>query len=427
MPTQVNQAVHTDTAIVSTRDDCRMCHNKNVEKIWSFGPTPLANAYLRPEQVGQNEPIAPLDVYYCHDCHLVQMVDAVNPELLFQEYLYVSSTSPTFIQHFKDYASHLVKKLSLKKDSLVIDVGSNDGILLKPFKANGMRTLGVEPAKNIAKMANDAGIETIAEFFTPALAKTITESHGKASLITANNVFAHTDNVDIFAQACEILLADDGVFVFEVQYLKDLLEKNLFDIVYHEHTCYYHVTPLINFFKTHNLEVFDVEHMPVHGGSIRVFVQKKDGPHAISSAVEKHTKEEEKTNMNTIAPYQEFAKRIKKNKTALRTLINDLKNQGKKIVGYGAPAKATTLCYAFNITAEDLDYIVDDDKTFKQGRVMPGTHIPIVPPEMLYKDNPDAVLILAWNFAEPIMKNHQKYKEQGGMFIVPVPEPTIIK
>lgn len=414
----VNQAVHF-------RDDCRLCKSTNLTKIWSFGPTPLANSYLTPDQVGEEEVFAPLDVYYCGDCSLVQLRHVVHPDLMFRHYLYVSSTSPTFVRHFADYAERLIQQLALPKGSLVVDIGSNDGILLKPFKAADMNILGIDPAQNVAAAATAAGIPTIAEYFTPDLAQRLRAEHGPAAVITANNVFAHTDDIDLFVTAVNEFLAEDGAFVFEVQYLGDLLANNLFDIVYHEHVNYYHLAPLVSYFEQQGLEIFNVERPAVHGGSLRVFVQKKAASRPVQPVVEQILQEEEASGLNTLKPYQDFADRITANKQALRHLINDLKAQGKRLVGYGAPAKATTLCYAFDITKEDLDYIVDDSP-LKQGRLMPGTHIPIKSPEALYQDQPDACLILAWNFAEPIMKNHQKFVKNGGQFIIPTPTPNIV-
>ncbi|MEK7557409.1 MAG: class I SAM-dependent methyltransferase, partial [Patescibacteria group bacterium] len=294
--------------------------------------------------------------------------------------------------------------------------------------------LGVEPAKNIAAQANKDGIETVAEFFLPKVAKKLAKKYERAKVITANNVFAHTDDVDAFVGAVKELLAEDGVYVFEAQYLGDLLAKNLFDIVYHEHVCYYHATPMVQFFRKHGMEVFDVERPAVHGGSIRVYVGKG---RKMSKRLQQLLQEEEKMGLNTLAPYQEFAARIEKNKQKLRQIIDDIKQQGKRIAGYGAPAKATTVCYAFGIDGKDLEYIVDDSP-LKQGRLMPGTHIPIVSsavlrgekphfaPDGATRGTPDYLIILAWNFAEPIMKNNAYFAEAGGKWIVPVPEPKVI-
>lgn len=411
--------------VYTTRDDCRMCGSRKLTKILSFGETPLANAYLKPDEVGKPEPFAPLDVYHCEDCHLVQLRDVVSPHVLFDRYLYLSSTSPTFVQHFIELARKLVRKFNLSVNSLVVDVGSNDGIMLKPFLKRDIRVVGIEPAQNIADMANAEGIYTIARYFTPDVAQQVRDEKGAAAIITAHNVFAHTDSVEAFTDAVKILLAEDGVFIFEVQYLADLIAKNLFDIVYHEHVCYYHVHPLVSFFDRHGMEVFNVERIPTHGGSIRVYVQRKGGPYKKKRVVTNILSEELLLGLNTVKTYEQFSIRIEKNKKTLHGILNDIKDRGKRIVGYGAPAKATTLCYAFDITGDILEYIVDDDVKIKQGMLMPGTHIPIVPPEKLYEDEPDCCLILAWNFAQPIMKKHKRFIKQGGKFIIPVPSPTV--
>lgn len=412
--------------VYTTRPDCRFCGSLSLVKVWTFGDTPLANAYLKPHEIGRLEAYAPLDVYHCEECHLTQMRDSVDPAILFSRYLYVSSTSASFRAHFEEYAQHVIDRLNLKKDDLVVDIGSNDGILLKPFKQKGMRVLGIDPAENIATQATAEGIETLATFFNPKAADTVLDSYGQAAVITANNVFAHTDHVEPFVEAIKKVLSPRGAFIFEVQYLQDLVEKNLFDIVYHEHVCYYHVTPLVAFFAKRNMEVFDVERLPVHGGSIRVFVQHKGGPHHKTKALDDLIKAEEAYGLNKLDTYFKFAERIKQNKMILQGLLQKLKAEGKKIVGYGAPAKATTLLYAFGIDGSLLDYIVDDDKRMKQGMVMPGSHIPIKSPDVLYEDKPDYCLILAWNFAESIIKNHSAFTQQGGRFIIPVPYPNII-
>lgn len=409
-----------------TRTTCRFCDSEQLVKIWSFGPTPLANAYILPEEAGKPELLVPLDVYWCGHCHLVQLRDVVDPELLFSQYTYLSSTSAVFRAHFAQYAQAVKEKLSLNEKSFVVDVGSNDGILLRPFQEEGVRVLGIEPAANIAAMASIAGVETVSAFFTPELAHQVATKYGRADVICANNVFAHTDTVDVFVDAVQELLTDTGTFIFEVQYLGDLLEKNLFDIVYHEHVCYYHVAPLISFFASRGMEVFDVERVPVHGGSIRVFVQRRGGPHLKHERLQAILEEEKKRGLDTLSPYQAFAQRVEDNRQVLQAMLRDLKSQGKTIVGYGAPAKATTLLYALGIDSTILDFIADDDAKIKQGRLMPGSHIPIVAPDKLYSAKPDYCLILAWNFAEPIMKAHSRFTEQGGKFIIPVPKPTIV-
>lgn len=411
------------TDSVRARTDCRLCGSTDLSEVISFGETPLANAYLASAELDNSEIYAPLIVNICNACKLVQLRDVVDPEVLFSKYLYVSGTSPVFVAHFADYAKTVTDRFSLLRDSLVIDVGSNDGVLLSHFKKLGMNILGIDPAQNIADEATKNGIPTIAKFFTPDTARAIAVEQGKASIITANNVFAHTDDIEKFVEAVKELLTKDGVFIFENQYVKDLVEQNLFDMIYHEHLCYYHLTPLVPFFRRRGLRIFDVEHVSTHGGSIRVYVGWDNGPHKTSERVQQMLEKE--MSLNDSSTYIAFAKRIAEIGGKLRALLGDFRRQGKRIVGYGAPAKATTLCYALGIDGGTIDYIVDD-APMKQGLHMPGTHIPIKASDVLYSDKPDCCLILAWNFADTIVKNHQQFVKNGGIFILPVPTPRIL-
>ena len=408
---------------VRSRTDCRLCGSSDLIEAFSFGETPPANAYLSKQDLDASELFAPLTVNFCNNCRLVQLRDVVDPKVLFSRYLYVSGTSPSFVAHFADYAQTLVERFGLTNESLAVDIGSNDGTLLLQFKRRGTRILGIDPAENIAAEATKNGIPTLAAFFTPGVARDVATQHGTASVITANNVFAHTDDVTGFVQAVKGLLADDGVFVFEAQYLKDLVEQNLFDIVYHEHLCYYHLTPLVPFFKRLGMRLFDVEHVPTHGGSLRVYVCRDQATHRTTDRVGEMLQKE--APLNELSTYRSFAARITKNGETLRGILESLRATGKRVVGYGAPAKATTLCYALGIDASHLDYIVDD-APLKQGLYMPGTHIPIKSSDMLYSDNPDYCLILAWNFSGPIMQKHRQFKDNGGHFIMPTPEPHIL-
>ncbi len=405
---------------------CRICKNRKLIKILSFDKTPPANSFLSKIELNKNkEQWFPLRVNYCPLCRQLQLSHVVSPELLFRDYLYVSSTSPVFIKHFEDYAKSVVKKLNLKKGSLVIDIGSNDGILLRPFKKLGMRVLGVDPAVKIARLATEKGLETIPEYFGQKLSKKIIQKYGNAKVITANNVFAHIHDIDEVTKLVKNLLTADGVFIIEVPYLLVFLEKNLFDTVYHEHLSYFSVKPLTIFFKRHGMKVFDVEEVSSHGGSIRVFVCKKQGKHKIQKSVSKLLEKEEKMGLDDLQTYKGFNSRVRGNKIALKKLIEGLKKDGKKIAGYGAPAKGNTLLNYFKIGIESLDYIVEDNK-YKQGLFTPGTHIPVVSPTRILKDKPDYIFILAWNFADPIMQKLSDYKNKGGRFIIPVPHPNII-
>lgn len=411
---------------VRVETTCRLCGSEKLVPTWTFGETPLANAYVRADQLDDPESRFPLEVARCLACELVQLRHTVSPDLLFRDYLYLSSTSPRFVAHFAEYAAHLAERFNLTPNDLVVEIGSNDGILLKPLRERGIRILGIEPASRIAAMAAAAGIETIPDFFSPDLARRIRAKHGPARIVTANNVFAHLPDLDAIVTGVRTLLADDGAYVFEVQYLGDLLFQNLFDIVYHEHLCYYHLAPLVSFFPRHGLEVFDVARVSAHGGSLRVFVQHAGGPPRREERLASLLADERRQGLATDAPYAALAERIAENRRKLTELLAELKGRGKRIAGYGAPAKATTFLHVFGLGREIIEYVVDDDRVFKQGRFLPGTHLPIVSPDRLYVDQPDYCLILAWNFAEPIIAKHARFTERGGRFIVPVPEPRII-
>jgi len=411
--------------IIKKRIDCRVCKRKNLTKVMVLGPTPLANAFLKKNQVDFAEEFYPLDVYFCKSCSFLQLGHVVSPQILFGDYVYVSSTSQVFIDHFKEFADSVYKMFKLNSKSLIIDIGSNDGILLKPFKNLGIKVLGIEPAIEIAKVAIKDGIETIAEYFSVDLARKIVKKKGKASVVTATNVFAHIDDLDEVINGLKILLDDDGVFIIEAPYLIDFIQKRYFDLVYHEHLSYWAIAPLITLFKRFDMKVFHVEKVNSHGGSIRVFVAKNKSKHKTQKSVEEFLNKEKKMKLADINTYLEFNKKIQENRVALMSLLGKLKMKGKKIVGYGAPAKGNTMLNFFSIGTETLDYIIDNS-SWKQGLYTPGKKIPVVSPDALNRDNPDYVLILAWNFAPSIMKNNEKFSKAGGKFIIPVPKPKII-
>ena len=404
--------------------NCRLCKSKNLKKILDLGKTPPANSFLKKSQLKQKEDFFPLRVNFCTNCSQLQLSHVVSPEILFRHYVWVSSTSPVTVAHFEEYANSVFKNLKLKKGALVVEMGSNDGVLLKPFKKLGARVLGVDPARNVASRATREGILTLPHFFDIKIAKQIVKKYGKAKVIAANNVFAHINDLDEIINAVKLLLDKEGAFIIEAPYNIDLLEKNLFDIVYHEHLSYLAIKPLDRFFKSHGMQIFDVVKREVHGGSVRIFVKMSEAKYKISKSVKEFIDLEKRKKLSDINTYYEFAKHIEKNKISLLKLLKKLKKENKSIAGYGAPAKSTTLLHYFGIGKETIDFI-SDDSPFKHGLFTPGKHIPIVPPKNLYIKKPDYLLILAWNFAESIMQMQKKYKEQGGKFIVPVPEPKI--
>lgn len=402
-----------------------MCQKRTLDFVFSLGSTALANAFLTRQQLSDPEWFFPLDVYVCRTCSLVQLGHVVSPDVLFKNYVYVSSTSIVFQQYFETYAQDAYKRFNVGKNSFIIDIGSNDGILLKPFQSLGARVLGVEPAIRIAKQANQEGIETLCEYMTIRVARTVSDRYGEASIVTANNVFAHIDDLDEIVSSVKILLGAHGVFIIEAPYLVDFVKNMYFDLVYHEHLSYLAVRPLILYFERLGMEVFDVSKTPAHGGSIRIFVQKKGGGRSVAPTVAKFVHREERLKLDKIETFQIFAKKILKNKGALLNLLVRLKVKGKRIAGYGAPAKGNTLLSYFGIGKDMLDFIVDDSH-WKQGLYTPGTHIPVVSSDAIYQKKPDYLLILAWNFAKPIMQMHKKYLDGGGRCIIPVPVPKII-
>ncbi|MDO8639227.1 MAG: class I SAM-dependent methyltransferase [Candidatus Daviesbacteria bacterium] len=404
---------------------CRFCLNKNLIKVIDLGNQPAANAFLSNKQLKEKEPYFPLKVNICSKCGLLQLTHVVSPDYLFRNYVYVSSTSPVFVAHFEKYAQSVYKKIKLNKDSLVIDIGSNDGILLKPFKKLGMKVLGVDPARKIARQATKNGIPTIPEYFDQQLANQIIKKWGFADAITFNNVFAHVPYIDELILAANKLLNNEGVLIIEAPYLVDLLQKNLFDTIYHEHVSYLSVRPLQTLFKRFNMTILDVEETDSHGGSIRVFVKKNESKRKVEESVDEFIKTEKKLGLANAQTYKKFAKKIDQNKKDLNKLLRKLKSKGKTIIGYGAPAKGNTLLNYFDIGPEILDYIVDDS-SYKQGLFTPGMHIPVVSSEEILTTKPNYIFILAWNFADSIMKKLSDYKQDGGKFIIPVPKPIIV-
>lgn len=408
------------TEDVVKRNTCRNCKGSDLQKVISLGSTPPANAFLKKEDLTLPEKSFPLEVYFCIDCGFMQLIDVVNAELLYRNYVYVSSTSKSFVTHFKDFADHVAKKLELA-NSLIVDIGSNDGILLRPFKEKGMKVLGIDPATKIAEEATKNGIPTLPEFFNPTLAKTILDQHGKATVMTATSVFTHVDDLDSLIEGVKLLLAEDGVFIIESYYLGALLEKNLFDTIYHEHLSYFSARIFIDLFRRRGMEVFHIEKNNTHGGSLRVFVQKQGARRPTEQSVSDVLMEETRLNLDRATTWIEYNRQIESNKAALLKILTDLKAQGKRIAGYGAAAKSNTLMNFFGITPELIDYIVDDSP-WKQGLFTPGTRIPVVGPEMLQQQPVDHILILAWNYAQNIMDKYSNMQN----FIVPVPKPAMI-
>ncbi len=407
------------------RPDCRLCGARRLTRVLALTPTPPANAFVPADALQAPQDCFPLDVFFCEDCGHVQLLDVVDPRVLFENYVYVSGTSPVFVRHFEDYARAVLERFRPAAGSLVLDVGSNDGTLLGFFQKGGMKVLGIDPARAIAAAASARGIETWTDFFTPALAARIRTERGPAAVVAANNVFAHVDDLAGVAEGVRALLAPDGVFVFEVSYLADVYEKTLFDTVYHEHLAYHSVAPLVRFFAAHGLELFAAERVDSHGGSLRGFAQVAGGPRAADGSVAALVALEKSLGLDRSATLAAFGRKIDAARESLRALLLGLKTNGKHIAGFGAPAKATTLMYHFGLGPDVIEFIADDSP-LKQGLFTPGLHVPVLGADEIYRRRPDYLLILAWNFARPIMAKHARFAAEGGRFIVPLPHVEVL-
>lgn len=403
------------------RSECRICGHRDLKKILDLGQMPPANAFLNSQKDFIAEKKFPLEVYFCSNCSLVQLLDIVNPEILFRRYDYLTSASKPLADHFIKMGQDLAQRFIKSKSDLVIEIGSNDGILLGAIKGNS-RILGIEPAKNVAALAVKNGIETISEFFNKNLAQEISKKYGLAKIIIANNVVAHIDALKDLFGGIKALIGDEGFFIFEVHWVGNLVDEGGFDQIYHEHLSYFSLLALENLVKPFDLKIFDVELVPIHGASLRVYVGKNI---KIKNSVEEFLNKEKNLDLDKSETYLRFSEKASKNRTALKDLLLGLKKEGKKIVGYGAPAKGNTLLNYCGINDKVLDYLIDTTP-FKQGKLTPGTHIPIYSPEKLNYDVPDYLLLLAWNYAEAILKKEVVLRERGAKFIIPVPEVKIV-
>ena len=384
----------------------------------------MANAFLGKESEFATEKQFPLDLYLCETCGLVQLLDIIDPETLFRNYVYVTGTSTTMAAHNKAYAATVTERLGLGKDDLVVEVASNDGSLLRYFDSHGVRTLGIEPARNIARIAREAGIATVEEFFTSTLARELRDAYGSARAIIANNVLAHVDDTRDFLFGARTLLAQDGLLVVEVPWLGKLVANLEYDTVYHEHLCYFSLTALSQIYSAAGLSVVEVEHVSVHGGSLRVYASpapRESGTASVANLLA----EEAAAGLRNPSRLERFARDVSRQRSELRALLESLISDGKTIAGYGAPAKGNTLLQYCNITSTMLPYTVDRN-SLKVGCFTPGTHIPVLPVDTLAVRRPDYLLILAWNFADEIMGQQAEYRAAGGRFIVPLPVPRII-
>ena len=402
----------------TTRTTCRSCGSAALDPVLSLGETPLANALESPSDATA-APRVPLDVVFCRDCTLVQITEDVPPEVLFRDYVYFSSFSETAVENARSIAERLIAERRLGSESLAMEIASNDGYLLQHYRDRGVPVLGIEPARNIAAVAREKGIETIEEFFGSELAKTMAN---RADVVHANNVLAHVADLNGFVEGIAIVLKDGGTTSIEVPYARELIEKLEFDTIYHEHLCYFSVTALDALFSRHGLTIHDVEGIPIHGGSLRVFAGRGASR---GESVVRLLEEERAWGVASPETYARFGDRVRELCGALRAKLAELKAAGKSIAAYGASAKGTTLLSFAGIGSETLDFVADRS-TVKQGKLTPGTRIPIVAAEELMERMPDYVLLLVWNFADEILRQQDEYGRRGGRFIVPIPAVTVV-
>jgi len=402
---------------------CRFCNSTDQDLIISLGNVPLANSFLTEIQLSKPEKKYPLDLVFCHNCNLVQITETVDPDILFSEYVYFSSFSDALLVQSKDMVDRVIADRELDDRSNVLEIGSNDGYLLKYYKQIGIPVLGVDPAKNVTEIAEkEHGIPTISEYFDTDLARSIESEYSCMDVIHANNVLAHVAGINDFVIGVSILLKPDGVCIVEVPYIKDLIDKCEFDTIYHEHLFYFSLSSLRNIFSKHSLFIQDVEHIQAQGGSLRIFVGYND---VESKSVIELLNYEKSMGLGGFNYYHSFGEKVKSLRQEITGLIQNLKDKGNRISAYGASAKSTIFLNYFGIGKNLLDYIVDIS-TIKQGLFTPGTHLPIYNPSILRKDRPDYLLLLAWNLADEILEQQSKYRDNGGKFIIPIPEFQIV-
>ena len=406
--------------------ECRFCQSSLKDTFVDLGMSPLCQSQVAPENVEKMEAFFPLHAYVCADCLLVQLREYVSPDEIFSEYAYFSSFSDSWLVHAKSYVDMITTRLDLKPDHLVVELASNDGYLLQYFLEKGIPVLGIEPAANVAAAAQEKGIHTMTEFFGRQIAEVLVQKGTHADLIIGNNVLAHVPDINDFVAGMSTLLADQGAITMEFPHLLRLMEDNQFDTIYHEHFSYLSLTTVSRIFAHHGLKVFDVEELPTHGGSLRIYAcHAHNAKINISGSVSDLKQKESVAGMLEMKTYRQFEEDVKKTKRKLLNLLIDLKEQGKVIAGYGAAGKGNTLLNYCGIRTDFLDFTVDRNP-YKQGSYLPGSRIPVFPPEKILEARPDYLLILPWNLKNEIMTQTAYIRDWGGKFIIPIPEAEII-
>lgn len=409
---------------VLRRGTCRLCDSSRLELVVPLAPTPVAEKYVTREELRHKQETYPLDLYMCCDCGHVQLLEVIDPRFLFDKYTFFTSNTSGLVKHFEECAENIVGRFMPDEKDLVVDIGSNDGALLRCFQKRGLRVLGIDPAREIAQKATESGIETLPEFLTPDLSDDIRRKYGPAAIVTAFNVFAHADDLGAMADSIRLMLAPDGVFVFEVSYLLDVIDRMLLGTIFHEHLSYHSVKPMVEFLRRHGMELIDVERVTIQGGSLIGTAQLIGGSRSISSSVGELLELEKRRSLERPETLKEFAAHLQKLQGELGDLLTDYRRQGMTIAGFGAARSGTTLISQMGL-GEVLSFIVDDNPD-KQYKFTPGDHIPVLPTKAIYERKPDYIFILAWIHAKKIIESNRAYLEHGGHFIVCFPEVKVI-
>ena len=406
--------------------NCRACGFADLFPLLDLGETPLANSFIEARDAADELPRFPLRLRLCPACSLVQLAEVIDPEILYSSYAYVTSTSRTMAAHLESQCGHLIGAGNLGDTPRVVEIASNTGEYLKKFKAKGCEVLGIEPAKNIAELANAAGIPTWLMFFDSNTAKKIQADWGPADLVCGRHVFAHMDDWGGLISNLEAITHENSVVALEVPYLVDFFEQAEFDTIYHEHLSFVSVRSVEALVTGTAFRLHRVEHYPIHGGSILLQLRRRGNPEAVHGSVGEFIEKERRLKIDRLESWNPFISQVKAIWETLPALIRGLRAEGKRVIGYGASAKGNTLLNTSGVTSQDLDYIIDNTP-FKQGRLAPGSKIPVAPPGRLLEDQPDYALLLAWNFAEEIINRETEYQKRGGRFIIPIPEPRVVE
>ena len=421
-----SQSLHTDQANSTTTSACRFCETPLKHVFVDLGMSPLANSYLKPADLNRMEPFYPLRAYVCAECFLVQLEGFESPENIFSDYAYFSSYSTAWLRHAKTYTDQATERFKLNGKSTVVEIASNDGYLLQYFVEKGIPVLGIEPAVNVAEAAIQKGIPTISRFFGEAFSRELAEAGKQADLIVGNNVLAHVPDLKDFIRGLQILLKPQGVITMEFPHLLRLVEDNQFDTIYHEHFSYFSFLAVERIFRAHGLTIFDVDQLPTHGGSLRIYARHtEDHSKPRASTVEVLLAEEEDAGIGTLAYYTRFGERVAAIKHELLEFLIDARQAGKTVAGYGAPAKGNTLLNYCGVRTDLIAYTVDASP-HKQGHFLPGTHIPIHHPDQIIITKPDYVLLLPWNLKDEIMERMAAIREWGGRFVLPIPDVQVV-